>query len=380
MINELPPYHFKFQLTNTKDQNSNINTSILYVQESEYFPQEQFVIIRELLDIRSEDEKNRFEREIEVLRASNHFHFNKILYFEKTYKFVILEFLCNGDLFEYIVQNQDITKENLLRIIFQLIRAISILHEQNVIHRDIKPENILLDKNYNIVLADFQFSRPFSKRYSIVVGTEKYQAPELKKNNFQYSEKVDIYALGVTLFFLYFPSELINIRELTEKDSNIFSCFNNLNLSEIDQDIINLIKICTSYKPEDRYSINEINSVFNEYLTRIGYNIDDFLPKENFENINGSYEQILETNSSLSILCNALFSYYINNNITGLINSFLELITFSIEFSNLLNNFILIEKKKNNNLISDEELQSLRNQLPNIDNEEPPMKNTIIKT
>jgi serine/threonine protein kinase len=36
------------------------------------------------------------------------------------------------------------------------------MHSNGVCHRDIKPENILVDKNFNLVIADFGFAAPIT--------------------------------------------------------------------------------------------------------------------------------------------------------------------------------------------------------------------------
>ncbi len=65
------------------------------------------------------------------------------------------------------------------------------MHNNGFVHGDIKPENLLIDKNMNLVIADFNFAvalenKPSQKAaYSPVVsryhqvGSETYNAPEM---------------------------------------------------------------------------------------------------------------------------------------------------------------------------------------------------------
>lgn len=60
-------------------------------------------------------------------------------------------------------------------------------HRNKVCHRDLKPENLLLDKDYNLKIADFGFARDVSGdlgdgRLSTRCGTLPYMAPEIHKS------------------------------------------------------------------------------------------------------------------------------------------------------------------------------------------------------
>ena len=81
------------------------------------------------------------------------------------------------------------------------------MHLQSITHRDIKPENILLVSadpcNFDIKIADLGFAQQFDKEtgLDLVLGTPLYMAPELI-NHQKYSEKVDVWGLGVITYQL----------------------------------------------------------------------------------------------------------------------------------------------------------------------------------
>eukprot|EP00520_Triparma_pacifica_P000935 CAMPEP_0118643700 /NCGR_PEP_ID=MMETSP0785-20121206/6532_1 /TAXON_ID=91992 /ORGANISM="Bolidomonas pacifica, Strain CCMP 1866" /LENGTH=556 /DNA_ID=CAMNT_0006535383 /DNA_START=345 /DNA_END=2015 /DNA_ORIENTATION=+ len=92
--------------------------------------------------------------------------------------------------------------------IAQLLYVVNQMIQRNVVHRDVKPENILLDKDCNVVLTDFEVAKivpegeqPFSKIHKIV-GTSIYIPPEVGTKQFQDSAKYDMWSLGVVAWEL----------------------------------------------------------------------------------------------------------------------------------------------------------------------------------
>lgn len=72
--------------------------------------------------------------------------------------FTALEYAEGGELFDYVAETGKFTEEEARYYYHQLIDVLEYIHNQGYAHRDIKPENILLDKNFNIKLADFGFA------------------------------------------------------------------------------------------------------------------------------------------------------------------------------------------------------------------------------
>ena len=73
------------------------------------------------------------------------------------------------------------------------------------VHRDLKLENILLDKNENVKLCDFGFTREYEGKMSYLqtfCGTVCYSPPEMLRGEKYAGEKVDVWSLGVILYTL----------------------------------------------------------------------------------------------------------------------------------------------------------------------------------
>lgn len=72
--------------------------------------------------------------------------------------FIVIEYVPNGELFDYILKHGRLQEDEARKFFRQLIEGISYIHSHNICHRDIKPENLLLDKDNNIKISDFGLS------------------------------------------------------------------------------------------------------------------------------------------------------------------------------------------------------------------------------
>ena len=100
----------------------------------------------------------------------------------------------------------------------QILTGLHFLHKNSVIHNNLKPSNILIENHKEIKLTDFgiYFKSNLIKRKEKKINNhysnsyhEKnclYLSPEKEHKNV-FSEKTDIYALGIILY------EMINISE-----------------------------------------------------------------------------------------------------------------------------------------------------------------------
>lgn len=75
---------------------------------------------------------------------------------------LVMDYAEGGDLFEHIKAHKQLPRPEARRLFRQLVSALSYMHSQGYMHRDLKPENCLLDKDRNLLLADFGFSNFWS--------------------------------------------------------------------------------------------------------------------------------------------------------------------------------------------------------------------------
>lgn len=131
----------------------------------------------------------------------------------------------------------------------QILEALNFCHSKSIAHRDIKPSNIYIDKYYRIRLADFGFAKKFEDQ---IVSKEKcgsimFAAPEIFKGQFN-PFKADIWALGVTFFYMITGKYPFNINSRTDISMRVID----FSQYTVDKRIQQLILKMTSIFPDQR--------------------------------------------------------------------------------------------------------------------------------
>ena len=153
------------------------------------------------------DERRRVDREITILRLVDHPYLMKMhdLIQNKTHKYMILEYLPGGELYDLIMRNGGrLAPDDAFKYFFQLLVGVAYMHRRKLVHRDIKLENMIRDAKGDIKLADFGMSceMPPGGKLKESVGSPHYACPEIVQGNAYDGYQADAWSTGVVLFVL----------------------------------------------------------------------------------------------------------------------------------------------------------------------------------
>ncbi|CAG8756649.1 4469_t:CDS:2, partial [Acaulospora morrowiae] len=135
-------------------------------------------------------------REISLLKELKHANIVRlydVLHTEKKLT-LVFEYL-DSDLKKFLdTHGGDLEVPMIKQLMYQLLKGIAYCHEHRVLHRDLKPQNLLINKKWELKLADFGLARAFGipvRSYSHEVVTLWYRAPDVLMGSRQYSTSID---------------------------------------------------------------------------------------------------------------------------------------------------------------------------------------------
>lgn len=200
----------------------------------------KYVVIKQIKHNGQPVASNRTE--VDLIKGLKHSYIPQVYDFieQDGETYTVMEYIDGSDFGKLVGNGTRFTKKQILKYAIQLCEAVKYLHscKPAVIHSDIKPENIMLTKNDDICLIDFNVSLLFDKNGSQAIGgTPGYAPPEqlgipladisrgiegnlpIGKAKMYIDERSDIYSMGAFLYYIMTgerPDTAYNVKPLTE--------------------------------------------------------------------------------------------------------------------------------------------------------------------
>jgi serine/threonine-protein kinase len=128
--------------------------------------------------------------------------------------YLVMDYVEAANLKELFGRQDPVLVENVAQILIDMAVGLSHVHESGYMHLDFKPENVLVTRNGNVQIIDFDLAQPIPekpKKMSKNPGTPAYMSPEQLQRH-PIDPRADIFAYGVAAYELLtnqkpFPGE-----------------------------------------------------------------------------------------------------------------------------------------------------------------------------
>ncbi|GBC06365.1 hypothetical protein RclHR1_00680009 [Rhizophagus clarus] len=201
---------------------------------------------------------------------------------------LVMEYADGGILREYLGKNfGSLAWNNKFEMARQLARAVSCLHNLDVIHRDLYSNNVLIHEG-NVKLADFGLSKKIDDSItSKQCGVIPYIDP--KKfciNKYSLNKKSDVYSIGVLLWEISSGQPPFKDKSEYYLVQNILNGLREKPIPNTPEGYIKIYSDCWKLEPDDRPDIHEVvarleapintinKSSNDEVVTRLEESID----------------------------------------------------------------------------------------------------------
>ena len=160
------------------------------------------------------DSLARFRREARAMGAVKHDNVVTVMDTgtdEDGVPFIVMELLEGETLGGMLRRERNISPSRACGIISQILAGLTAAHKQGIIHRDLKPGNVFMadqiDGTLRAKILDFGISKLLGSgavlnvtAAGVAVGTPSYMAPEQIRGEPDLDARVDVYAVGITLY------------------------------------------------------------------------------------------------------------------------------------------------------------------------------------
>ena len=143
----------------------------------------------------------RFQREARAMTELSHPNIVAIrdIGEEDGQQFLVMEYVDGSDLKKFIQDHAPLSNQDVVRIMGEVLSAMTLAHQKGIIHRDLKPQNVLLTKDGRAKVTDFGIAVAFAEtsltQTNSMLGSVHYLSPEQARGS-KATIQSDIYAMG----------------------------------------------------------------------------------------------------------------------------------------------------------------------------------------
>lgn len=147
----------------------------------------------------------RFQREARAMAELDHPNIVSIrdIGEEDGQQFLVMEYVDGEDLKKYLQDHAPLSNQVAVRIMQEVLSAMTLAHQKGIIHRDLKPQNVLLTRDGHAKVTDFGIAVAFAEtsltQTNSMLGSVHYLSPEQARGS-KATVQSDIYAMGIMLF------------------------------------------------------------------------------------------------------------------------------------------------------------------------------------
>jgi serine/threonine protein kinase len=174
--------------------------------------------------------------------------------------YLLMDYVEASNLKELHARQDPVLVDNVAQILIDMAEGLEHMHDNGFMHLDFKPENVLVTRNANVRLVDFDLAQPIPEKPKKASkknpGTPAYMAPE-QLQGAPISHRVDIFSYGVAAYELVthqkpFPGDTPGEILARQLDRSSFVSPRQYN-ADVPAGLEKVIHRCLENLPERRY-------------------------------------------------------------------------------------------------------------------------------